>query len=69
VFEALDVDGSQWNWYGFPTAYFTAQLADHAIGWFLAGIVIAWICREPAEAAVTRVPPRRPPVRPPVRAR
>jgi hypothetical protein len=42
----LDVDASYWNWYGFPTAYFLAQLVDHAVGWFLAGLVLARFCRD-----------------------
>ena len=71
AFEAFDIDASQWNWYGFPTAYFTAQLVDHVIGWFLAGMVIAWICREREEEELVRVPARVPPPvrRPPVRPR
>lgn len=42
----LDVDASYWNWYGFPTAYFLAQLIDHMVGWLLAGLVLARLCRE-----------------------
>ena len=41
----LDVDVSQWNWYAFPTPYVLAQLADHAIGWTLAGLVLARFTR------------------------
>jgi hypothetical protein len=37
---------SQWNWYAFPTAYMLAQAVDHTVGWFLAGLVLARICRE-----------------------
>jgi hypothetical protein len=39
----LSVDASYWNWYGFPTNYFAAQAVDHVVGWFLAGLVIAWL--------------------------
>jgi hypothetical protein len=34
-----------WNWYGFPTDFTLAQLGDHVVGWFLAGIVLAAIVR------------------------
>jgi hypothetical protein len=29
-----------WNWYGFPTTFFIAQLLDMTIGFFLSGCVI-----------------------------
>jgi len=29
-----------WNWYGFPTAFFVAQILDMTIGFFLSGLVI-----------------------------
>jgi hypothetical protein len=42
-----------WNWYGFPTDFTLAQLAEHTVGWLLAGIVLAAIVRpsvaKPAE--------------------
>jgi hypothetical protein len=34
-----------WNWYGFPTDFTLAQIADNIVGWFLAGIVLALIVR------------------------
>ena len=39
-----------WNWYEFPTSFFIAQIVDQAIGFFLAGLVIARIAprRQPA---------------------
>ncbi|MGZ4778274.1 MAG: hypothetical protein ACXV5L_03710 [Thermoanaerobaculia bacterium] len=40
----IDIDGSYWNWYGFPTSYLFAQFADHAVGWFLAGLVLVRVC-------------------------
>jgi hypothetical protein len=46
LLEGFDIDVSQWNWYSFPTTYMLAQIVDHAIGWFLAGLVLARICRE-----------------------
>lgn len=42
---AFDVDASYWNWYGFPTSYFLAQVADHTIGWALAGMVLGRVVR------------------------
>ena len=41
----LDVDASYWNWYGFPTSYFLAQLVDHTLGWLLAGLVLVRVIR------------------------
>lgn len=38
---SLDVHGSYWNWYGFPTNYTLAALADEFIGWFVAGLLLA----------------------------
>ena len=37
----LSVDASYWNWYGFPTDYFFAQVGDQFVGWLLAGIPVA----------------------------
>jgi hypothetical protein len=44
----LDVDLSHWNWYGFPTPYVVAQIADHTLGWLMAGLVLAKVCRPDA---------------------
>jgi hypothetical protein len=41
-----------WNWYGFPTDFTLAQIAENAVGWFLAGLVLALIVR-PARNAKT----------------
>lgn len=41
----LEVELGYWNWFGFPTSYFLAQVADHTLGWILAGLVLAWIGR------------------------
>lgn len=38
-FFAIDV--SYWNWYGFPTAFSLASLVDQAVGFGLAGLVMA----------------------------
>lgn len=32
-----------WNWWGFSSAHTAQALADLAEGWFLAGLVIAWV--------------------------
>ena len=34
-----------WNWYGFPIDFTLAQIVEHSVGWFLAGIVLAAIIR------------------------
>jgi hypothetical protein len=32
-----------WNWHGFSARYTAVLLADAAIGWFLVGLVLAWL--------------------------
>ena len=34
-----------WNWYGYPTDFTLAQIAENTVGWLLAGIVLAAIVR------------------------
>lgn len=41
----LEVDVSYWNWYGYPGNYTLAVMADHVIGWCLAGIALAWLLK------------------------
>jgi multisubunit Na+/H+ antiporter MnhF subunit len=41
LFAWLEVEGSYWNWYGFPDAYTGAQGVIAVSGWLLAGLVIA----------------------------
>lgn len=41
VFASLSVDFSYWNWYGFPTEYWLAQLVEQVVGFALAGLVLA----------------------------
>ena len=43
VTAAVAIDLSYWNWYGFPTSYFVAQVIDQTIGFFLTGVVLAFI--------------------------
>jgi len=44
------IEVSYWNWYGFPSSYVMAQLADQVGGFLFAGLVIAKLVR-PADAA------------------
>ena len=39
-----------WNWYGFPTDFTLAQIAEHTAGWLLAGLVLASIVRPTLKA-------------------
>ena len=41
----LSLSASYWNWYGFPTAYVTAEAIDQVVGWFIAGLVLSAIAR------------------------
>jgi hypothetical protein len=34
-----------WNWYGFPTDFTLAGIAENTVGWFLAGLVLAAMVR------------------------
>lgn len=34
-----------WNWFGFDTQYTLVEFADLLIGWFLAGLIMAKICK------------------------
>ncbi|MBP7917207.1 MAG: hypothetical protein KAZ45_01945 [Arenimonas sp.] len=42
LFSWLTVSAPYWNWYRFPQDFSLANLAELAIGWLLAGIVMAW---------------------------
>ena len=37
----LQADMPQWNWYGFPDAYFGAQFLVHIVGFAVGGLVLA----------------------------
>ena len=41
VFAWLAVSVSHWSWYRFPTEFFVAEGIDQAVGWLLAGLVLA----------------------------
>ncbi len=45
AFAALAVDLQYWNWLSFPTDYTIGMVADHVIGWFLAGLALAAIVK------------------------
>jgi hypothetical protein len=45
VFAWLAVSVPLWNWYRFPTDFTLAALIEHAVGWLLAGLAIAFILR------------------------
>jgi hypothetical protein len=45
AFAALAVDLQYWNWWAFPTDYTIGMVADHVIGWFLAGLALAAIVK------------------------
>lgn len=42
----LSINVSYWNWYGFPAGFITAELIDQAVGWFLSGLVLAFILKK-----------------------
>lgn len=46
---AIVTNISYWNWYGFNGTYTISQILIEIIGFFFAGLVIAWLCR-PAPA-------------------
>src|SRR5262245_339749 len=41
----LALSVSQWNWYHFPFSFIAVDLLDQAIGWLLAGLVIAKVIK------------------------
>ena len=43
VFAGVVADLPAWNWWGFSTPYTMVAFADHVLGGFLAGLVIAWM--------------------------
>lgn len=45
VFGWITISVPYWNWYGFPTDFTLAALVEEAVGWFLAGLVLAAIVR------------------------
>ena len=41
-----------WNWHGFTGTYTISQIVMEIIGFFCAGLLIAWLYRPPAAAAI-----------------
>ena len=41
AFGVLSISTIYWNWYGFPDAFFAAQLVDKVAGWLMAGAGMA----------------------------
>lgn len=48
LFAHLSIEVSYWNWYGFPTTYMLAMLADQVIGAGIMGVVLALMVKPPA---------------------
>lgn len=42
LFAWLVVSVPYWNWYRFPLDFTLGSLIGHVVGWFLAGLVMAW---------------------------
>jgi hypothetical protein len=42
----FSVDASYWTWYGFPTNFTLASLLDQAVGFALAGVVMAKMLKQ-----------------------
>lgn len=45
VVVSLIADLQNWNWYAYPIDYTLASIADHLVGWLLAGLALAAIVR------------------------
>jgi hypothetical protein len=57
VFAWMSIDVSYWNWYRFPTAFAAGAFIEQAVGWLLAGVVIALVLgrAQPAPAATAAI--------------
>lgn len=53
AFAWLSISVSQWNWYGFPTSFTTAEGIDQVVGAFLTGLVLAAIVKPSKPATAT----------------
>lgn len=42
----LSINVSYWNWYRFTTGFTRDELIEQVVGWFLSGIVLAFILRK-----------------------
>ncbi len=45
LFPSLAVNVPYWNWFGFPLNFSLASVADHMVGWLLAGSALAGIVK------------------------
>jgi hypothetical protein len=45
VFAWLSISASYWNWYEFPGTFIAAEGLDQFVGWFLGGLVMAWVLK------------------------
>ena len=45
VFAWLSISASYWNWYEFPGTFIAAEGFDQFVGWFLGGLMMAWVMR------------------------
>ena len=41
----LSIDVSYWNWFRFPGSFIAGELVDQVVGWFAAGLVMAFIAK------------------------
>lgn len=46
---AIMADAPMWNWFKFDTHYTMVVFADQMISWFLAGLVLAKVCKRKSE--------------------
>ncbi len=45
LFAWITISIPYWNWYRFPGNFIFAQGVDEVVGWFAAGLIIAWIVK------------------------
>ncbi len=55
LFAAIVTHGAYWNWMGFPAHYTLMFVVDLAVGWTLAGLVMAALVKPRPAAAATAV--------------
>lgn len=48
LFAWLSISVSQWNWYGFPTAFVRVEAIDQVVGWLCGGVALAAIVKPKA---------------------
>lgn len=45
IFAWITISVPYWNWYRFPTGFTVGQGIDEIMGWFIGGMVIAWLVK------------------------